>query len=611
MYGTFNYSRVKSENQPLAYPRKPGNLTISCTNAYLPAQITAACATAGITSFTYGTANANFPAKELIKSDRQQTRFVLGTDGSFNLGAKPIKFDAYFQHGVNKVDVNIYDMTLNGRYNAAIAATRDASGNIVCSSAVARAEGCVPINIFGDFPVSSSQFGWIAPANGPYQYSTFKEDAASISFNASPFSLWAGELSVAAGGEWRREAYVTTADPYGNGVTADTPNTVAYPADPLLATGGNNWFAGNYHNGSGAFDVREAFVELGLPVLDSQALGKVSVNAAGRVARYSTAGNATTWKLGGTWETPLEGFRLRSVYSRDLRAPNLSELFAAPQTANQPVINRATGGTVQVVSATIGNPNLKPEIAYTFEAGFAYRTPFLPGFNVSVDYYNIRVRQAISTLTNQQVIDLCYNGNTAYCANVKFTGVLGTADYPFVITQPFNLASLTARGIDLEASYVFNIGVPRVTIRALATHAIDLISDTGVAGQQVAQLAGNNTDTGNGVPDWKVYASQSVEVGPAMVNLIERYVSQGKIDPNGITCQTNCPASTVQNPTYNFNYIPAAVYFDLGGTYKIMDKAQLYFKVDNVLNHRAPPFGGSVLYDTIGRIFRLGVRFSL
>ena len=76
--------------------------------------------------------------------------------------------------------------------------------------------------------------------------------------------------------------------------------------------------------------MKEAFLETNLPFLDSAALGKANLNLAGRWTDYSTSGDVYTWKIGGTWETPYEPLRLRAVLSRDVRAPNLSELFAAP-----------------------------------------------------------------------------------------------------------------------------------------------------------------------------------------------------------------------------------------------------------------------------------------
>src|SRR5262249_19852183 len=153
--------------------------------------------------------------------------------------------------------------------------------------------------------------------------------------NGDPFSLWAGPVSFAFGAEYRKEAYRVTADPYGNGVTADSPNSAVYPADPLLnSTLGGNWYAGNYHNGNGAYHVKEAFVETTLPFLDSASAGKATLNLAGRYTDYSTSGTVYTWKVGSTWRTPYEPLRLRAVFSRDVRAPNLSELFAAPISIN-------------------------------------------------------------------------------------------------------------------------------------------------------------------------------------------------------------------------------------------------------------------------------------
>jgi len=618
VYGTFTLAQVKTMNSPLAFPRKPGNLTIKCSNAYLanvtlPGSTTTipqACAAANVTTFTLGTINANFPLREEIYTDRRQSRWVVGTTGKFNVGSTPISFDAYYQRGKTDADLHLKNITLNARYNAAIDATL-LNGQIVCANATARAAGCIPINIFSGAPVSVEQFLWTAPTNGPTQLNVFKQDAAAISFNFSPFKTWAGDVSVALGGEWRKESYVTKADPYGNGVTVDTPNDANYPADALLNSAGTNWFAGNFKNGSGAYSVKEAFLELGIPLADGEGIGKIDLNLGGRAAKYSTAGNANTWKIGASWQTPLDGLRLRGVVSRDIRAPNLNELFAPVTQASQNVINRATGGNVQVLATTIGNTDLKPEVGKTWEAGAIYRPAFIPGLNLSFDYYNIKINQAISSLTIQQITDLCYNGNTSYCPFVKLTGTFGTADSPFVIQKPFNLASLKARGFDIEVSYQMQLGsMGRLVLRGLATRSIDMISNTGIAGQQIAQLAGSNTE-GNGIPRWKGLLSQQWTNDKATLTITERLVSAGKIDPYAITCTSNCPATTVQNPTYNFNDIPGAVYVDLGASYKLPHDIEVYFKVDNLLNHRAPPFGASSLYDVIGRMYRLGARIKM
>ena len=85
-----------------------------------------------------------------------------------------------------------------------------------------------------------------------------------------------------------------------------------------------------------AYSVKEAFVEADLPIINSDAGGRANLNGAVRVTDYSTSGTVWAWKIGGTWDLPVDGLRIRGVTSRDVRAPNLSELFAAPVTTTLP-----------------------------------------------------------------------------------------------------------------------------------------------------------------------------------------------------------------------------------------------------------------------------------
>jgi outer membrane receptor protein involved in Fe transport len=144
--------------------------------------------------------------------------------------------------------------------------------------------------------------------------------------------------------------------------------------------------------------------------------------------------------------------------------------------------------------------------------------------------------------------------------------------------------------------------------RGLATRTLSYISNPGIPGQVIQQYAGDNAaDT----PYWKAYLPASWIIGPATVTVTERIVSDGLINPNAITCQEGrCPASSVQNPTTNFNTIPGAVYLDLGGSWDLNKAAQVYVKIDNVANDRAPPFASPTLYDVIGTMFRVGFRYT-
>ncbi len=104
---------------------------------------------------------------------------------------------------------------------------------------------------------------------------------------------------------------------------------------PGQGSGLGAWNAGNYQNGRGVYHVNEVFMEVGIPLLNDAFWGKIDATVGGRHARYSQADKgANTWKVGVTWDTPIPGIRVRALQSRDIRAPNLSELFSPAQGLN-------------------------------------------------------------------------------------------------------------------------------------------------------------------------------------------------------------------------------------------------------------------------------------
>src|SRR5690606_7006260 len=95
----------------------------------------------------------------------------------------------------------------------------------------------------------------------------------------------------------------------------------------------DGWFTGNYLPSFGSYDVTEAYLETVLPFTDW-----LEVNAAVRGTDYSTSGYVTTWKVGATIDV-MEGLRFRATRSRDIRAPNLAELFQAGQRRTNTLID--------------------------------------------------------------------------------------------------------------------------------------------------------------------------------------------------------------------------------------------------------------------------------
>lgn len=637
IYATINYGSANSDTKPTPSFFKNANLTIQCSNPYLPASIATACAANNITSFQYGIGYP-FPNWEVVAVHHVQRRFVIGADGAFSLFGKDWTWDTYAEHGESDTDLHVRDMPLNARVNAAIDAVAGPNGTIVCRSAAAQASGCVPMNFIGNVPLTPGALAYVVPKNGPYDLTRQRQEAFSAAIHGSPFSDWAGPVSMAAGVDYREEYYRKNSDPYGNGVTAADPNTAGYPADPLLnTTSGNNWYAGNYHNGGGNYDVKEGFIETGIPLFNNSGLGKADLDLAGRIADYSTSGNATTWKLGATWDTPLDGLRFRALRSRDVRAPNLSELFAPNSVINAGVKNDFLPGapSVSVQQVNKGNGDLKPERSTTTEFGVIFQPEWLSGFRASVDYYRIEVKDLIASLGIQNVVDLCFNGNQAYCAsNVIVTqggGPPQTTPFVQVVSQVFNLASTETDGVDIEAAYQFNLnkwGIPGAfTLRALANHVNKFVTNPGVVGQPSVDYAGaldnfststNYNATGGTIPRWKADIVEDYSNDTWSVTLTERWLADGTFSNSYIQCTTNCPLPTVANPTINFNHMPGVFYVDFGASYNLSDRLALYAKVNNLANIPPPvaptatgPSNGvnNTLYDVIGRMYYLGFRY--
>jgi iron complex outermembrane receptor protein len=610
-YLSFNLGQVETSNQPVNGENKTG-LTLQCSNPYVPASVQAACATAGVTNFQFGTSNAVLPNTK-VHTDRRQYRVVGGLKGKFGLFSKDWSYDAYYEHGVNKTAIDVDHILLTPRFNQAIQAIT-LNGAIVCADPVARANGCQPLNILGGKTPSAATLAYVQPDAGPFQRLRMTQDVASLSFSGAPIDLWAGPLSVAFGAEYRREFYTVHADPYGAGIADRSPNSGAYPADPLLASVGNNWHAGNYKNGDGVYNVKEAFLEIDLPLFDNDTAGRANFNAAARITDYSTSGKIWTWKAGGTWDTPIEGLRLRGVTSRDVRAPNLSELFAAPVTTTLPnFFDPANNRNVVAIQNAVGNPNLTPEIARNSQLGVVLANPsWLPGFSASVDYYKIKVDDVVSSLGAAQIVDYCFRNilpQTCSAYNLN-----NTAGPNFINVQSFNLASIKTSGFDIEASYRWQqpLGLSgNFTLRALATHIRDFWTDTGLPGTIPVDSAGVNQ--GN-TPDWKWLAIQSYEGDNFSLTLQERWFTDGNYGNQYVVCAAGtCPVSTANAPTIDKNFMPGAFYMDVGGTFNVREDVTAYFKVDNLFDRdpaKSPNYANPALYDIVGRMYRAGVRFK-
>lgn len=578
--GSYGYSQTGNLS---AYQRYPGNLTMSATNPFLDASVRARAAQLGVSSFRYGYSTFDLGRPE-NEATRETYRAVLGLEGKV---FGDWNWNAYYQYGQTDTRSVLYNTTNTARFAEAIDAVRDATGRIVCRSTLtAPGNGCVPLNIFGYGVADPAAIAYVKGTAS--QSLSLKQNVAAVSISGEPFNLWAGPVSVAAGAEYRKEE-------------------VSGTGDAISAV--NGFYTGNFKGTNGSYDVKEAFAEIVVPLAENMPfLRSLEFNAAGRYTDYSTSGGVETWKLGLTWK-PIDDLRLRGVRSRDIRAANLGELFAAGQTGAQDILDPANGLTsIRTTRLTIGNLDLSPEKADTTSVGVVYSPSWLPQFNASFDYYSIKLKDAIATLGAQELVDRCFRGEQALCQNVVRDGA---GNITQIIAQPVNVAQLNTRGFDIEGSFRQPLGDiasglgGTMTLRVLASH---IARRTTINGGVKTEAAGQNTGD---APKWRWFATLGYDDEKVSGLVTLRTISAGVYD--------NVWRSGVD---IDDNRIKGAAYVDLAGVYRFQTGAtkqlELFAKVENLFDKDPPVVAAigaaslqtnPVLYDVVGRAYRVGVRF--
>ncbi|WBQ09458.1 TonB-dependent receptor [Hyphomonadaceae bacterium ML37] len=312
------------------------------------------------------------------------------------------------------------------------------------------------------------------------------------------FSLPAGPVSFATGIEYRRETSRLDRNNVDLGILpAGSPFGEGTLISDVSANGSLGFAADSqFFNSSGEYDVTDAFIELSVPILANLPLAReLTLDGAYRYADYSTVGGAETWNLGLLW-TPIEDISFRGTLSQANRAPNIDELFRpdnpaffrpidpcdAAEIGNasdpaQRAANCQAGGNglpalpdtyTDPLSARFpgvagGNANLSEETAETQTLGLVFTPRILPGFNFTLDYWNVEIQDGIGFVTAQQIVDGCYDSsdfpNSNFCT--LFTRETDTTSPQFggfrFLRQSFvNFASIEAQGYDFAANYSFS-----------------------------------------------------------------------------------------------------------------------------------------------------------
>nr|WP_298720420.1 TonB-dependent receptor [uncultured Steroidobacter sp.] len=608
------YSDTSTSN--IANPnRRLGNNRVYIDNAFLPDSLRQEAIAGGVNPttgfFSMGTTNADMGR---LKGDygRSVTRVAAGLDGEFGAFGTDWTWNSYVQHSESDLEPRTSHNGITPNYLKAIDSVM-VNGVPTCrvntdADPANDDPACVPYNPFGIGVNSQAALDYVMGVS--MRNEKLQQDVAAVNVSGEPFNSWAGPVSVAVGAEHRIEKV--------SGWASELDEATLF-------------FAGNYKASKGRFHVTEGYLETLVPLArDMKFAQEFDLNAAVRATDYSTSGYVTTWKGGLTWR-PIEDLRFRFTRSRDIRAPNLGELFTAGQTGSGNVLfNPVTGvSNPNGYSLTRGNPNLKPEEADTTGFGVVMAPRFLPGFQMAIDYYNIDVTGSVQAPSAQKVIDLCNRGNATLCNSIIYDTVNPDMIY-MVITQPQNLIGQKASGIDIEASYRFPMSTligslsGDFVIRAMASRVLTLETEdldgrvfdgSGVVGNWGGSIPPYQGLTS---PDLRGFLSVGYKGDVFSLTTIVRYTGPGVYANGFIECASNCPVSTIEHPTIEDNDIAGMTTIDLSGSYKF-DSFELFGTIENLTNTQPPTIGGSLSsshwsgqgnadYDRVGRQYRMGVR---
>ncbi|MBU3079049.1 TonB-dependent receptor domain-containing protein [Sphingomonas quercus] len=604
------------------------NYTVSATNAFLRPEYQAAMAAAGVKTFTIGKMMEQAPP---LQPETFLKTYIIsgGFDGKVSMFGSDWSWDVQGmtsrqkQHTFNNANMD------GAKAAAALDAVVDpATGNIVCHVTLTNPSaypGCVPINIFGPTSESQQAIDYILLKTDFTTITTLKEVNASIS--GSPFSTWAGPVKFALSGEMREATVKTNSNfqptdrvdcstlPLSPAANAKTPMNCSIGSDGKSTQA--RWVSNVVARlPKASVSVKEVAVETDIPLLkDVPFVQSFNINAAARYTDYETSGTVWTWKIGADWHVN-DDLRLRATRSRDILAPSVTQLFGAASVNPSGITDLHTGINAVAPVQTNSNPNLVPEVANTLTGGVVYRPSWLPSFSISVDYYRIKIGNAIANVSGNDstVMRICEDSNgtsplcSLYVRPLPFSD-RSPANYPtLILANPLNIAKFLSEGVDTEVNYGFDVGSGRVNLRGLMTYTAKQRSQT-LPGTVVLDAAG-----AAGLPSIRAVLQAQYVQGPFRFDLLERWHNSTRrsSNPNDVWAEGRVASR---------GYTDMTIAYDikmLGGT------SQLYLNIQNLFNtapavHGATGGSSSVpgLFlattngdDIIGRYFTMGFRYK-
>ena len=580
-----------------------------------------------------------------------------GFKGNFTIFDQSWNWDAGFGYGhfsVNTITLGLPNGTI---LNADLGPSHfdAATGTVVCDSG---ASGCTPFNIFALNTGDAGAAAAIAKAAVPAISQTYaQEKYEHLDVSGGVFNLPAGTVQLAGGVSHRTEYTHSYIDPL---LTIDPASGTC-----VLGSQCSSPLQGGYN-------IKEIYAEMFFPIFKDMPFVKaLNVTLGDRYSKYSTFGSTNNWKAALEYR-PIDDLLLRATVSKIFRAPTIGNIFGSPvssapslahdpcdfnaptpTTPNPNASNPACRGVpalgsfqnVDVANGTqigalasgskFANFPLGPEFGKSFDWGFVYDPSWVPGLSFSVDIWRLYLLNTIQSVGATQVLDLCFNGATAYCNLITRNPSGGSQGQIFQLIQPVaNLGRSDVQGLDVGFKYrlpQFSFGQFGIVANATYTKQYDVDPAPGLAGDTVFHLAGHvipfnspalGSCPGNtGVctmPRWKAQTALNWSLGPWDASWRTRYLGRFRMGNPDVN-QSQSPIRGL--PAFFIDY-GATVYNDISAGYNIEPlNTRIDLGVDNVANKQPPQlyYDTTTLnlgtdpstFDTVGRFYfaRVTVKF--
>jgi iron complex outermembrane receptor protein len=512
-------------------------------------------------------------------------RTVLGSRG--DLG-KAWSYDAYYQYGRTN---------LTESYQNEFSVRRLTNALNVVAGPGGTDPNCVPFDVFSGQPISAASLNYLSAAGFLSGFTSQQVLSATFTGQLGEYGLKSplanDGATVALGFEYRKDSLELNTD------NAYTTGDLTGQGAPTLST-------------KGSYKVKELFGEIELPLIQDGVVHNLSFNGAYRYSSYDISNgrkfNTDTYRLSADF-APVRDIRLRASYNRAVRVPNIQELFAPTFVGLDGATDPCAGITILAtntgciaqglpVGASIplnpaaqyngllgGNPDLNPETATTKTLGVVIQPRMIPGFSLSVDWFDIKVKDAIQGYGADAILASCGSGNATACALVvrNPAGSLWLTSDGYVIDTPVNVGGVQTRGIEFNGNYSREIGnAGRLSLNVVGTILDKYVVDDGLnAAYDCAGYFGSTC--GSPLPTWRHRARLGFDMKNGIgLNLTWRHVGAVEVDLAN-------PSTTLAGQFYDQDAkIGAQNYFDLAMNADIGDNFSFRIGVNNILDRQPP-----------------------